>query len=115
MERAVEHYNLQVILAVGYRVRSHRGTQFRKWATEHLNEYLVKGFTMDDERLKKGTNIGSDYFDEMLERIRDIRASEKRFYQKIRAVYKLTVDYDPKSEETLEFFSIVQNKLHFAI
>lgn len=115
VERAVEHYNLQVILAVGYRVRSHRGTQFRKWATEHLNEYLVKGFTMDDERLKKGTNIGSDYFDEMLERIRDIRASEKRFYQKIRAVYKLTVDYDPKSEETLEFFSIVQNKLHFAI
>ena len=108
-------YNLPVIIAVGYRVRSDRGTQFRKWATERLNEYIVKGFTMDDERLKEGVNIGSDYFDELLERIRDIRASEKRFYQKIRDIYKLAVDYDPKAEETLEFFSIVQNKLHFAV
>jgi hypothetical protein len=108
-------YNLEAILAVGYRVRSLRGTQFRRWATERLNEYLVKGFTMDDERLKAGRNIGSDYFDELLERIRDIRSSEKRFYQKIREIYKLAVDYDPKAEETLEFFSIVQNKLHFAI
>src|SRR3989339_2131455 len=108
-------YNLEAIVAVGYRVKSHRGTQFRKWATERLNEYLVKGFTMDDERLKEGTNIGSDYFDEMLERIRDIRSSEKRFYQKIRDIYKLAVDYDPKAEETLEFFKIVQNKLHFAV
>jgi len=108
-------YNLDVIIAVGYRVKSNRGTQFRRWATERLNEYLVKGFTMDDKRLKEGVNIGSDYFDEMLERIRDIRSSEKRFYQKIRDIYKLAVDYDPKAEETLEFFQIVQNKLHFAI
>ena len=108
-------YNLEVIIAVGYRVKSHRGTQFRKWATERLNEYLVKGFTLDDERLKEGKNIGSDYFDELLERIRDIRSSEKRFYQKIRDIYKLAADYDPNAEETLEFFRIVQNKLHFAI
>lgn len=113
--RARKFYNLSVILAVGYRVRSHRGTQFRKWATERLSEYLVKGFTMDDERLKEGKNIGSDYFEELLERIRDIRASEKRFYQKIRDIYKLAVDYDPAAEETMEFFKIVQNKLHFAI
>lgn len=109
------YYNLEAIIAVGYRVRSHRGTQFRKWATERLKEYLIKGFAMDDERLKAGVNIGSDYFDEMLERIRDIRSSEKRFYQKIRDIYKLAVDYDPRAEETLEFFSIVQNKLHYAI
>lgn len=108
-------YSLEAIVAVGYRVKSHRGTQFRKWATERLNEYLVKGFTMDDERLKEVNNIGSDYFDELLERIRDIRSSEKRFYQKIRDIYKLAVDYDPNAEETLEFFSIVQNKLHFAV
>jgi len=108
-------YNLEAIIAVGYRVRSPRGTQFRRWATERLNEYLVKGFTMDDERLKAVRNIGSDYFDELLERIRDIRASEKRFYQKIRDIYRLAVDYDPKAKETQEFFSIVQNKLHFAI
>jgi len=115
VNRKRKFYNLPAIIAVGYRVNSTRGTQFRIWATERLNEYLVKGFTMDDERLKQGTNIGSDYFDELLERIRDIRASEKRFYQKIRDIYKLAVDYDPKAEETLEFFSIVQNKLHFAI
>jgi len=115
ISRKLKLYNLPAILAVGYRVHSHRGTQFRQWATEHLNEYLVKGFTLDDERLKAGVNIGSDYFDEILERIRDIRSSEKRFYQKIRDIYKLAVDYDPKAEETLEFFSIVQNKLHFAI
>jgi hypothetical protein len=104
-----------MIIALGYRVRSTRGTQFRIWATERLKEYLVKGFTMDDERLKDVKNIGTDYFDEMLDRIRDIRSSEKRLYQKIRDIYKLAVDYDPKSEETLEFFKIVQNKLHFAI
>ena len=115
VNRVRKFYNLEAILAVGYRVRSHRGTQFRKWATERLNEYLVKGFTMDDERLKSVSNIGSDYFDEMLERIRDIRSSEKRFYQKICDIYKLAVDYDPKAEETLEFFKIVQNKLHFAV
>lgn len=115
VSRARKFYNLQAIISVGYRVRSHRGTQFRKWATERLNEYIVKGFTMDDARLKEGVNIGSDYFDEQLERIRDIRSSEKRFYQKIRDIYKLAVDYDPKAEETLDFFRIVQNKLHFAI
>lgn len=115
VSRQVDFFNLEMILAIGYRVRSHRGTQFRAWATERLNEYLVKGFTMDDERLKKGENIGSDYFDEILERIRDIRSSEKRFYQKIRDIYKLAADYNPKAEETLELFKIVQNKLHFAI
>ena len=115
VSRNVDFFNLDMILAVGYRVRSDRGTQFRQWATQRLGEYLVKGFTMDDERLKEGVNIGSDYFDEILERIRDIRSSEKRFYQKIRDIYKLAVDYDPKAEETLEFFRIVQNKLHFAV
>jgi hypothetical protein len=115
VSRARKFYSLAAIIAVGYRIKSHRGTQFRRWATERLHEYLVKGFTMDDERLKAGVNIGSDYFDEMLERIRDIRSSEKRFYQKIRDIYKLAADYDPKAQETQEFFSIVQNKLHFAI
>lgn len=115
VERIVDFYNLDVIIAVGYRVKSHRGTQFRRWATERLREYLVKGFTMDDERLKEGRNIGADYFDELLERIRDIRASEKRFYQKIRDIYKLAIDYDAEEEETKEFFQIVQNKLHWAI
>ncbi|MEW6586423.1 MAG: virulence RhuM family protein [Nitrospirota bacterium] len=109
------HYNLDAIISVGYRVKSLRGTQFRVWATQRLREYIIKGFTMDDERLKEGKNIDSDYFDELLERIRDIRSSEKRFYQKIRDIYKLAADYDPSAEETLEFFSIVQNKLHFAI
>ncbi|MGM8365930.1 virulence RhuM family protein [Virgibacillus sp. W0181] len=110
-----KHYNLEMIIAIGYRVRSHRGTQFRKWATERLNEYLVKGFTMDDDRLKEIRNFGQDYFDELLERIRDIRASEKRFYQKITDIYATSVDYDPKAEVTQEFFATVQNKLHFAI
>ncbi|MDM8549627.1 virulence RhuM family protein [Desulfobacterales bacterium HSG2] len=108
-------YNLDMIMSVGYRVRSHRGTQFRQWATERLREYMIKGFTLDDERLKEGRNFAGDYFDELLERIRDIRASEKRFYQKIRDIYKLAIDYDPKAEETQEFFKIVQNKLHWAI
>ncbi|NIA06458.1 MAG: hydroxyacid dehydrogenase [Actinobacteria bacterium] len=115
VQRAVKHYNLDMILAVGYRIRSHRGTQFRQWATERLGEYLVKGFTMDDERLKEGRTLGADYFDELLERIRDIRASEKRFYQKIRDIYTLAIDYDPNAEPTHEFFQIVQNKLHWAI
>ena len=115
IRRSLVFYNLDLILAVGYRVRSHRGVQFRRWATERLREYLVKGFTMDDERLKEGRILGADYFDELLERIRDIRASEKRFYQKIRDLYALSIDYDVKAEETLEFFGIVQNKLHWAI
>jgi len=115
VKRSIEYYNLDMILAIGYRVRSHRGTQFRKWATERLREYLIKGFVLDDERLKDGKSIGADYFDELLERIRDIRASEKRFYQKVRDIYTLAIDYDPHAEATLEFFRIVQNKLHWAI
>jgi len=115
VEREVAFYNLEMILAVGYRVRSHRGTQFRKWATERLNEYLVKGFTMDDERLKEVQNLGSDYFDELLRRIRDIRSSEKRFYKQITDIYATSVDYDPNVPMTREFFATVQNKLHFAI
>jgi hypothetical protein len=111
----VSFYNLDVILSVGYRVRSHRGTQFRKWSTERLREYLVKGFAMDDERLMEGRGLGADYFDELLDRIREIRASEKRFYQKIRDIYKLSIDYDPAAEATQEFFQIVQNKLHWAV
>jgi len=108
-------FNLDMILSIGYRVRSHRGTQFRRWATERLREYLTKGFVLDDERLKEGLSIGADYFDELLERIRDIRASEKRFYQKIKDIYKLAIDYDPHADATIEFFKIVQNKLHWAI
>jgi hypothetical protein len=115
VKRKAKHYNLEMILAIGYRVRSHRGTQFRKWATERLNEYLVKGFTMDDERLKDMRNFGEDYFDELLERIRDIRSSEKRFYQKITDIYATSVDYDRDAEVTQQFFATVQNKLHFAI
>ncbi|AAU25748.1 MULTISPECIES: virulence RhuM family protein [Bacillus] len=115
VEREVTFYNLEVIIAVGYRVRSHRGTQFRQWATERLNEYMVKGFTMDDERLKEMRNIGADYFDELLERIRDIRASERRFYYKITDIYATSIDYDPNTPIAREFFATVQNKLHFAI
>lgn len=115
VEREVSFYNLETIIAIGYRVRSHRGTQFRRWATERLNEYLVKGFTMDDDRLKEMRNFGQDYFDELLERICDIRASEKRFYQKITDIYATSVDYDSKADITQSFFATVQNKLHFAI
>ena len=115
VEREVSFYNLEMILSIGYRVRSHRGTQFRQWATERLNEYLVKGFTMDDERLKEMRNFGEDYFNELLERIRDIRASEKRFYKAITDIYATSVDYDPKAEITQIFFATIQNKLHFAI
>lgn len=113
VRRALKHYNLDMILAVGYRVRSLRGTQFRQWATTHLREYLVKGFVMDDERLKEPG--GWDYFDELLERIRDIRASEKRFYQKVRDIYATAVDYDPKSEAARLFFKKVQNKMLWAV
>jgi hypothetical protein len=109
------YYNLDMILAIGYRVRSHRGIQFRRWATERLREYLIKGFVLDDQRLKDQRSIGADYFDELLERIRDIRASEKRFYQKIRDIYALAIDYDPHAKTTLDFYRIVQNKLHWAI
>jgi hypothetical protein len=115
VSRLVDHYRLEAILSVGYRVRSQRGVQFRRWATSQLQELLVKGFVMDDQRLKEGQNLGTDYFDELLERIRDIRASEKRFYQKIRDLYKLSIDYDKDAGETQLFFQVVQNKLHFAI
>lgn len=116
VERLIDHYNLEMIIAVGYRVRSKRGTQFRRWATERLTEYMVKGFTMDDERLKDGRNLGQDYFDELLERIRDIRASERRFYQKITDIYaQCSIDYDKDSEISREFYATVQNKLHWAI
>ncbi len=115
--RNIEHYNLDAILALGYRVRSSRGTQFRKWATERLREYLVKGFTMDDERLKRPPAPGlgvPDYFDELLERIRDIRASEARMYLRVREIFALAADYDATREDTRTFFQIMQNKLHFA-
>ncbi len=107
-------YNLDAILAVGYRVRSARGAQFRRWATTVLSEYLVKGFAMDDERLKNPDGR-PDHFDEMLERIRDIRASEKRFYQKVRDLFSLSTDYDKSDKETQNFFAIVQNLLLFAV
>ncbi len=113
--REVEHYSLPAILAVGYRVRSHRGTQFRQWATARLSEYLVKGFTMDDDRLKNPPGKGyADYFDELLERIRDIRSSERRFYQKVLDIYATSVDYTPNTEMTQQFFATVQNKMHWA-
>ncbi|MCW5555483.1 MAG: virulence RhuM family protein [Verrucomicrobiae bacterium] len=113
--RQIEHYNLDAILAVGFRVRSHRGTQFRQWATARLSEYLVKGFTMDDERLKNPPGKGQkDYFDEQLERIRDIRSSERRFYQKVLDIYATSVDYSPDTEMSQQFFATVQNKMHWA-
>lgn len=111
----VLHYSLDAILAVGYRVRSARGTAFRQWATARLSELLVKGFTMDDERLKEGRTLGHQYFDELLERIRDIRASERMFYQKITDIYATSIDYDPTHATSQTFFATVQNKLHFAI
>jgi len=115
VSRMIEHYNLDAILAVGYRVRSARGTAFRQWATARLSELLVKGFTMDDERLKQGRTLGDEYFEELLERIRDIRASERMFYQKITDIYATSIDYDPNAEITKTFFATVQNKLHWAI
>ncbi|MCL2289092.1 MAG: virulence RhuM family protein [Bacteroidetes bacterium] len=106
-------YNLDVIISVGYRVKSLRGTQFRKWATKRLNEYIRKGFTMDDERLK---NLGGgSYWKELLQRIRDIRASEKVFYRQVLDIYATSIDYDPKAEISVEFFKKVQNKIHFAV
>ena len=113
VERMVEHYNLDMILAIGYRVRSPRGVQFRQWATERLREYLVKGFTLDDERLKDGGGL-VDYFDELLARIRDIRASETRVYQRIREIFALAGDYRDGEQETLVFFATMQNKMHYA-
>jgi hypothetical protein len=115
VSRNLRHYRLEAILAVGFRVRSHRGTQFRQWATGRLSEYLVKGFTMDDERLKNPPGEGQkDYFDEQLERIRDIRSSERRFYQKVLDIYATSVDYAPDTETSQQFFATVQNKMHWA-
>jgi hypothetical protein len=108
-------YRLEAILAVGYRVRSQRGTQFRQWATNQLEEFLRKGFVMDDERLKAGKNIGDDYFGELISRIRDIRNSERRFYQKVTDIYATSLDYNSASQTTQEFYATVQNKLHWAI
>ena len=115
--RLIEHYNLEAILAVGFRVKSPRGTQFRKWANTRLQEYLVKGFTMDDERLKNPPIDGRgipDYFDELLERIRDIRTSERRVYLRVREIFALAADYQASEKETTAFFKAIQNKLHFA-
>ncbi len=114
VSRDLEFYNLDVIIAVGYRVKSHRGTQFRQWATQRLREYIVKGFTMDDERLKEG-GTRNEYFDELLQRIREIRLSERNFYRKICDIYRTSVDYDPAVEMTRQFFQTVQNKMHWAI
>ncbi len=112
---ATNHYNLDTIIAVGYRVNSYEATQFRIWATRTLKEFVIKGFVLDDERLKQGKDFGKDYFDELLERIREIRASERRFYQKITDIYALSVDYDPQAPITRDFFATVQNKLHWAV
>ncbi len=113
VSRRIDFYNLDMIISVGYRIKSHIATRFRQWATQRLKEYLIKGFVMDDERLKNPGQI--DYFDELLERIRDIRASERRFYQKITDIYSTSMDYDPNSEITQNFFASVQNKMHWAI
>ena len=113
VERNIAYYNLDVIISVGYRVKSHRGTQFRIWATQRLKEYIIKGFTMNDELLKKAG--GGNYFDELLARIRDIRASEKIFWRKVLDIYATSIDYDPRVEASRKFFQTVQNKMHWAV
>src|SRR3989338_1002419 len=116
INREIEHYNLDVIISVGYRVKSRVGTQFRIWATKRLLEYIVKGFVLDDERLKNPPGPGGlDYFDELLERIRDIRASERRMYLRVREIFALAADYEPSTAETQNFFQVIQNKLHFSV
>ena len=112
VNRDIDHYNLDVIIALGYRVQSQVATRFRQWATRLLHEYVVKGFTMDDERLKQG---GGRYFRELLQRIRDIRSSERNFYQQVTDIYATAIDYDPRADLTRQFFATVQNKLHFAV
>lgn len=112
VERSIDHYNLDMVIAIGYRVQSQIATRFRRWATQRLHEYIQKGFAMDDERLKQG---GNRYFRELLQRIRDIRSSERNFYQKVTDIYATAVDYDPRSDMTKKFFATVQNKLHFAV
>lgn len=112
VKRNIAHYNLDIIIAIGYRVQSDVAVRFRRWATQRLHEYIQKGFTMDDERLKQGRNR---YFKELLQRIRDIRSSERNFYQQVTDIYATATDYDPRSKMTLNFFATVQNKLHYAI
>lgn len=112
-ENSVKYYNLDVIISVGYRVKSHQGTQFRIWATQRLKEYIIKGFALNDDRFKSGNSM--NYFNELQERIREIRLSEKFFYQKIKDIYTTSIDYEPKDEKTIEFFKVVQNKLLWAI
>ena len=112
VQRNIDHYNLDMIIAIGYRVQSQVATRFRRWATERLHEYIQKGFAMDDDRLKQG---GNRYFRELLQRIRDIRASERNFYQQVTDIYATSVDYDPRTDLTRTFFATVQNKLHYAI
>ncbi len=114
VQRAINIYNLDLIISVGYRVKSHRGTQFRIWATQLLKEHLIKGFTLNDERLKE-TGYTNSYFEELLERVRDIRTSEKLFYAKVKDIYTTAIDYDPNTEESKLFFKSVQNKMHWAI
>jgi len=117
IERNIEYFNLDAIISVGYRIKSHVATRFRIWATQRLKEYIIKGFVMDDVRLKNPPAADSslpDYFDEMLERIRDIRASERRMYLRVKEIFAMAGDYDPSEPETNKFFSIIQNKLHFA-
>jgi hypothetical protein len=113
VEREIDHYNLDVIISVGYRVKSPQGTQFRIWATQRLKEYIIKGFALNDDRFKSGTSM--NYFNELQERIREIRLSERFFYQKIKDIYTTSIDYDPKDTKTIEFFKVVQNKLLWAI
>jgi hypothetical protein len=113
VEREIDHYNLDVIISVGYRVKSQQGTQFRIWATQRLKEYIIKGFALNDERFKSGNSM--NYFNELQERIREIRLSERFFYQKIKDIYTTSIDYDAKDEKTIEFFKVVQNKLLWAI
>ena len=116
IKREIEYYNLDAIISIGYRVNSYQATQFRIWATKTLKEFIIKGFVLDDERLKQGKRFfGKDYFDELLERIREIRSSERRFYQKITDIFALSADYDKSSPITKQFFATVQNKLHWAI
>ncbi len=113
VEREIDYYNLDVIISVGYRVKSNQGTQFRIWATQRLKEYIIKGFALNDDRFKSGSSM--NYFTELQERIREIRISERFFYQKIKDIYTTSIDYDPKNEKTIDFFKIVQNKLLWAI
>ncbi len=116
VDREIDHFNLDVIISVGYRVKSPQGTQFRIWASKILREFIIKGFVLDDDRLKQGQRFGKDYFDELLERIREIRVSERRFYLKITDIYEqCSIDYSHDAEITQTFFKTVQNKLHFAI